>query len=106
MRNHTPGPWLAIDTRDNDIDGWKGAFGVLAEKQPIGAMYNDICTVWHRSSKRRTNANAALIASAPELLAALERLLDCYSTSNIHDTRQSCWNQAKAAITKATGGTP
>jgi len=37
-----------------------------------------------------------------ELLEALQRLIDCYSTSNSPDTRMSCWDQAKAAIAKAT----
>ena len=101
---HTPGPWLAIDTRDNDIDGWQGAFGVLAEKQPIGAMYNDICTVWTRAGKERTNANAALIAAAPTMLTALEsiekwiagdwHLVECYENHLL---------TIRAAISKAKG---
>ena len=105
MKNHTPGPWLAIDTRDNDIDGWQGAFGILAEKQPIGVHCNDICTVWTRAGKERTNANAALIAAAPDLLAALESLMDIESRGRIMPIGKE-WDSARAAIAKATGEQP
>ncbi len=125
MDKHTPGPWLAIDTRDNDIEGWQGAFGVLAEKQPIGAIYNDICTVWTRAGEERTNANAALIAAAPDLLAELRGMvadvkitaacmLDSVETHGTHggwlheesNRLFSALESARAAIAKATGEHP
>ena len=109
MKNHTPGPWLAVDTRDNDIDGWQGAFGILAEKQPIGVHCNDICTVWNRAGTKRTNANAALIASAPEMLEALERIVSdaekFYSEHNVEEPSE-CILIARSVIAKATGEQP
>lgn len=47
--------------------------------------------------------DARLIAAAPMLLAALERLRDCYMTSQGPDVRQSCWEQALSAIEQAKG---
>lgn len=41
-----------------------------------------------------------------ELLEALTRLRDCYSASHGPSTRQSCWDQAIAAIAKTTGAQP
>lgn len=45
----------------------------------------------------------AVAAGRNELLAALTRLFDCYSTSNSPETRMSCWDQARAAISNAKG---
>lgn len=45
---------------------------------------------------------ARLMASAPDMLEALQRLVDCYSSSHSPETRESCWAQARAAIKKAT----
>jgi len=38
-----------------------------------------------------------------ELLAALKRIRDCYSSSHSSATRQNCWEQVSAAIAKAEG---
>lgn len=43
-----------------------------------------------------TSADAALIAAAPELLAALEEVIA------ISDRKHDAWDRAKAAIAKAT----
>ena len=47
--------------------------------------------------------NARLIAAAPDLLAALESLLDVPSGEGYWDVRQAAKEKAYAAITKARG---
>jgi hypothetical protein len=95
MSNHTPGPWLALPTvapRGWNIEARGCTYTVAIARDGTGAPENE--------------ANARLIAAAPELLEALTRLRDCYSSSHSPSTRQSCWDQAIAAISKATGEQP
>lgn len=63
----TPGPWTAIQERS----GWHTK--VDSERREIGSIF----TVWHRDDEHKAiaNANARLIASAPDLYAALEGCL-------------------------------
>ena len=62
MTTHTPGPWNVTGLYVRERDG-----GLIAS----------ILDLWHgqRTPKAKKNANARLIAAAPELLAALEELL-------------------------------
>lgn len=92
---HTPGPWEAIKV-DDDLQ----QFGIVAAKQPMGARMNDICAVWLRGGKKKTEANARLIAAAPELLDALQAVvsdLELGAHPHLHI------DQIRAAIAKATG---
>lgn len=98
MSGHTNGPWN-WSSRYETSDGrstWtllgEGGYGILScdgEGNSPQGMGDD--------------ANARLIAAAPELLEALIRLRDCYSTSHSPQTRQDCWEQAFSAIAKAKG---
>jgi hypothetical protein len=47
-------------------------------------------------------ARAYLAAAAPDLLAALDRLLNCVDGAHTHDWLRRCKDQARAAIAKAT----
>lgn len=106
MSKYTPGPWKR---RGNTVSG---PFGVTV----VHCMDNG---VWgekgcHSITKTEANANARLIAAAPELLEALEALLsaDLYADGEgIHfiknaDTAdgERAVQMARAAIAKATGG--
>lgn len=51
----------------------------------------------------KTEANARLIAAAPELAEALENLTRVYSSSYSRDVRETAWDKARAALTKARG---
>lgn len=55
-----------------------------------------------RERNAREVARMKLERAAPDMLEALQRLVDCYSSSHSPETRESCWAQAKAAIKKAT----
>ena len=88
MTKHTPGPWRTSGTQ---------SFYVFAGDEVV--------------TNGSTQANARLIAAAPDLLAALESLFE--HCAMVHkqwgdgdNTRQAdaAINAARAAIAKATGG--
>ena len=107
MNKHTPGPWK-VDTQERS-DG-----DAIAVFPSIGGVC--ICEVVARSGEGRSNpiiqetaeANAALIASAPELLEAL-RACDLFLTAhgqgwfNASNEGRNAWKMARAAIAKAEG---
>ena len=80
MSKHTPGPWEAVSIWESssisDDDAIR--YGIISTKQPLAACVanktNDICTVWYRASESRTDANARLIAAAPEMYEALNEV--------------------------------
>ena len=86
---HTPGPWIFKDAdRDSgsfDIDSEEGFF--IAET---------ISGLGHEEQE-----NARLIAAAPDLLEAVNRLLVCMSLANWENDDAAVF--ARAAIAKATG---
>jgi hypothetical protein len=108
MNKHTPGPWIATGTRVT-----AGNFGVLLENS-------------HGAPEPEWEANARLIAAAPDMLATLHPLMMAASAQvdwwkkeasrlrNIganDSSAQSCadgwfklFKNADAAIAKATGG--
>lgn len=93
--NHTPGPWE--HTGQGDIVG--------KEDNGFGPGYVDVCSVYLRTVRGRTNANIRLIASAPELLGALQALTHSLDPDHFeHDDQREAFNQAVAAIAKATTG--
>jgi hypothetical protein len=63
--NHTPGPWE--HTGNGDIQG--------NEDNGHGMGPVDVCSVYLRTVKGRTEANARVIAAAPDLLNACLRAL-------------------------------
>jgi len=94
MPQHTPGPWQ-IMTRDSVGDN------IFTESKPhrrIANTYGDA---------EEYIANARLIAAAPDLLAALERIVAKYEAAP--DGPLGCgfvngdFFAARAAITKARG---
>jgi len=64
MPTHTPGPWRQVDVR-NQFD--------QVERVVVKGT-SVIATIGHRHIEAEREANARLIASAPDLLAALERI--------------------------------
>ena len=86
MTGHTPGPWRV------GISDWSDS----------GNARYELIGIKHISA-----ADARLIASAPDLLAALQVVLRDYTA--VHDIgdveMQPALYQARAAIAKATGST-
>ena len=97
-RQHTPGPW--------DVEP-KGSRHFVDGADGLTVAYLDRAGVRERAE---IEANALLIAAAPELLAALEDMTDRYARA-MKDSGVSHYPEAmveirsaRAAIAKATGG--
>jgi hypothetical protein len=74
MSKHTPGPWISDDVGPSDIRRYvvansssSAGFRVIAELY-LSDTWDDF--------RKEAEANARLIASAPDLLEALEMALD------------------------------
>ena len=91
MNKHTPGPWT--HEGQGDITG--------IEDNGFGRGPVDVCSVYLRTVEGRHEANARLIAAAPDLLEALSEIINdggkFVMTNETH-------RKARAAIAKARGG--
>jgi len=103
----TPGPWWAAIGKDQPVPYYRGLVSVLSSDPHIS-----ICTGETGDQSGRTcgrdewEANASLIAAAPDLYEALEHALTI--TLEHHETTasQRSWNVAemiRAALAKARG---
>ena len=98
--NHTPGPWKVYECTD-------GTTNICGNRDyPDG-----VCKMLWSGKKQRDEANARLIATAPEMLAAvieahnvLEAAALCLTPRGSRSRLDSAIEQARAAIAKATGG--
>ena len=88
---HTPGPWAVVG--GSIMVEYDGGFFDLAYVD--GIFPNGYLTVAER------NANANLIAAAPDLLAALELM----AYGHRHEHECDCYKQVRDAIAKAKGET-
>jgi hypothetical protein len=95
MSKHTPGPWRVVGGTE------------------VRAGGTIVCnTADYRVPKPDHEAvalpDAALIAAAPDLLAALQALTAEYEpnlkTFALNAPRRAIWENARAAIARATGG--
>lgn len=88
---HTPGPWKVCG---HDVAGDYDHF-----KEGVRVAISTIC------EKEERDANARLIASAPELLDALQSLLDCpdLNLDRLEDDTIKAIELAENAIKKAKG---
>ena len=111
MTKWTPGPWLSAPVLSQETGyGWD----INADEIWLGTVFNS-----HRGHEGFPaddvgEANAHLIAAAPELYAALEGVIDNIEdyerVNNLHPSpgRHDCWQSvtiAKAALAKARGET-
>lgn len=99
MAKHTPGPWIWGE-------GYRGLYGAGPNNTVLDhAAYEGMWVAYGPSM----DANACLIAAAPELLEALRELDGCYceagndlSKEDRHRHRMTLI-KARSAIEKATG---
>jgi hypothetical protein len=99
---HTPGPWVI------------GGSLISNGRTPVALVLHNgngnpsKASDYDRDAPRwvdGADANAALIAAAPELLAALRHLLEDAVALNMGESdRSGVLAEARAAIAKATGG--
>ena len=95
MAEHTPGPWEAIDQ-------WETR-GMLVWSPRIGKTVA-VCDSMEVPEFER-QANARLMAAAPDQNAALIALCREFEQVVAVPTAFTAYNDAQAAIAKATGGT-
>lgn len=104
MSKHTPGPWQAIGTDPAEGGDW---FWIKA--QPHSALRGfskEIGVVNGGQNDPEQQANARLIAAAPDLLKALTEIvsqIDQGDSSGKVFSRDHCITSARAAIAQATG---
>jgi len=103
MSGHTPGPWLLQETT---------VYALNEERIPVNRFTASIDSGWRnaesRISRNEVEANAQLIAAAPELLDALESLkceliLSDVDMDYIESHFRPWLDKAAAAIAKARG---
>lgn len=95
---HTAGPWV---NDQGDITG--------IEKDPANGCVGpvDVAHVYMRTVAGRSEANARLIAAAPDLLEALKSCAAvCAGETMSKQGLVNALEKARAAITKAQGETP
>lgn len=99
---HTPGPWNLYVDEDGDaiaVSKWVegrngGTIGVSIARMPVP----------DKLSRPEINANASLIAGAPDLLEALKLLYDNICINNLGDLFDTQdIDMARDAIAKASG---
>lgn len=86
--SHTPGPWTY---------GYNGAYGYCITTR--GGTHIATSILYKKDGGE---ANARLIAAAPELLSALQALCDAQQHGDVASWANE-WDAAYAAISKATG---
>lgn len=98
---HTPGPWQWI------VDRWNGGYSALAASnggdvlRPLHKNDGDSGAAWFEGDESLREANARLIAAAPDLLDACK---DALALLEDVDAADGCIGDAlRAAIARATG---
>jgi hypothetical protein len=123
MNKHTPAPWGLFDGKSSSLNGRQIVLAVkdnhgfevvdleTGKRSPDFALNGETVAVVYEDTEKFQDwtPNARLIASAPELLEALIALLGDVEfaqpkiEAGLIGNRQI--KKARAAITKATGGT-
>ncbi len=96
---HTPGPWTvqSLETAHNDYCDWP-TFAVRSAKTNV--CLATVGKVDHYESERN-EANARLIAAAPDMLEALQALFENCAMTHKHWGEGSNSKEADAAIANA-----
>jgi hypothetical protein len=106
-RTVTPGPWKWYWTVAAD-DETVTDCGVYSEH--IFGQAVSVCRAPRYESKEQWEANAGLISSAPDLLEALEMMVDMWNSGDstklskrAQKRRSDMWDKVNAAIRNAKG---
>lgn len=108
---HTPGPWRIVPGGGHANPSVCGSDSIHTngrQRNSLGissTSYSDeVCQFFSDLSLEGPAANARLIASAPDLLAALK---ECEGYFDNRETSEEAWDlmmKCRAAISKAEGG--
>lgn len=100
---HTPGPWIIGDENNSHAQVCIGATDMTADMSRESSYTGQMVM-----SREEMLANARLIAAAPDLLEALDKVWPFLQEDDGHGANapayQSAINAARAAIAKAKGG--
>ena len=103
MSKHTPGTWAVVGNRTKYVEA-RLISGLIQEVAACGPTMAD------EGYGQQQEANARLIAAAPDLLEALQNIADYWNQDqNEAAMADACWHAihtARAAIAKATGEQP
>lgn len=100
MNGHTPGPW---DIQPATL-GFRTPCADDAKDQMIVAGLMCVGVIWDgvfEKVKAEQEANARLIAAAPDLLAICEKILDEDDKDSFVD--RELWEELQATVAKAKG---
>lgn len=89
---HTPGPW------HYEMDGFQISIGDESTRHDY--LKHDRTVAVIRDNSAHAEADARLIAAAPDLLEALEGMIE--KPGQAHPGT-NCWDRAQAAFAKAKG---
>lgn len=113
MSKHTPGPWINLPYTNRVVRRFKASNGVVIEQAIAEAKKSTYVSGqgYVKNSKDAIQANALLIAEAPELLAVLKKLVEavgCHCeethTGEVLESRYLCpIHEAERVIAKAEG---
>ena len=95
MSKHTPGPWVAVRWSDDEVEAYGWSFSAGGHLLPLSDLETD--------NPDECDANARLIASAPDLLAVLQELEESARYWGEYDVPLGIVDRISAAIAKATG---
>lgn len=97
---HTPGPWFIVDSVNGD---WPTGCEICIDNVEGGNPDTDYCIASAvHGDPEKLKANARLIATAPDLLDALETLVEHFEYY-MGDNECRPLENARAAIAKARG---
>lgn len=102
MNHHTPGPWAR-----NKMSGGRVGTLIVQADDSGNSFYPYVASVNYGGSIKTTNANADLIAAAPDLLATLEDIIEQAEKTMLllgADLADSIMVLGKEAVAKARGG--
>lgn len=98
---HSVGPWTAVNEAHSYCDAANSKWHILGGENEliIGAVISDLAEL-----KTVAKGNARLMAAAPDLLQALQNTLSLLKvfTRETDDVAKSVWDEADAALAKAT----
>ena len=108
---HTPGPWTLCPSSHSGLaisNAEDGAFKVPRATLALCGKSRTTAEEWHyiaaMNDHEQAEADARLIAAAPELLAALRAWVESTAFDEQTGSMRAVYEAARAAIDKATGG--
>lgn len=102
MSKHTPGPWLIAESvvSRHAITNMR-----RIRSKNEGLEHGAVCDVYGIQDGSEASANARLIAAAPDLLEALQGMIEVVSNTEYGEIdRKLAVKDARASIAKATEG--